>query len=128
MSVRNGREFLSIPGPTTVPDEVLAAMHRPAVDIYNGSDLEQTTDGLLRDLKHVFRTRGKTFIYPANGHGAWEAAATNVFSRGDRALVLESGRFAVGWGEMASMLGVDVEVLNGKHRGAVDPDDGRGSA
>ncbi|MEM9440925.1 MAG: aminotransferase, partial [Pseudomonadota bacterium] len=42
MSVRNGREFLSIPGPTTVPDDVLAAMHRPAVDIYNGSDLEQT--------------------------------------------------------------------------------------
>ena len=121
MSVRNGREFLSIPGPTTVPDEVLAAMHRPAVDIYNGSDLEQTTDGLLSDLKRVFRTDGKTFIYPANGHGAWEAAATNVLSRGDKVLVLESGRFAVGWGEMASMIGVDVEILNGKPRGAVDP-------
>ncbi len=121
MSVRNGREFLSIPGPTTVPDDVLAAMHRPAVDIYNGSDLEQTTDGLLRDLKRIFRTMGKTFIYPANGHGAWEAAATNVFSRGDKVLVLESGRFAIGWGEMASMLGVDVEVLHGKPRGAVDP-------
>jgi alanine-glyoxylate transaminase/serine-glyoxylate transaminase/serine-pyruvate transaminase len=121
MSVRNGREFLSIPGPTTVPDEVLAAMHRPAVDIYNGSDLEQTTDGLLRDLKRVMRTQGRTYIYPANGHGAWEAAATNVFSRGDRVLVLESGRFAVGWGEMAAMLGVEVEILNGKPRGAVDP-------
>ncbi len=33
MTVRSGREFLSIPGPTTVPDEVLNAMHRPAVDI-----------------------------------------------------------------------------------------------
>ena len=121
MSVRNGREFLSIPGPTTVPDEVLAAMHRPAVDIYNGSDLERTTDGLLRDLQRVIRTEGRTFIYPANGHGAWEAAVTNVFSRGDKVLVLESGRFAVGWGEMAAMLGVEVEVLHGKPRGAVDP-------
>jgi alanine-glyoxylate transaminase/serine-glyoxylate transaminase/serine-pyruvate transaminase len=121
MSVRNGREFLSIPGPTTVPDEVLAAMHRPAVDIYNGSDLEQTTDGLLHDLKRIFRTSGKTYIYPSNGHGAWEAAATNVLSRGDKVLVLESGRFAVGWGEMASMVGVEVEILNGKPRGAVDP-------
>src|SRR4051812_38098700 len=36
MSVRAGREFLAIPGPTTVPDEVLRAMHRPAVDIYAG--------------------------------------------------------------------------------------------
>ena len=121
MSVRHGREFLSIPGPTTVPDEVLAAMHRPAVDIYNGSDLELTTDGLLRDLQRVIRTDGRTYIYPANGHGAWEAAATNVFSRGDKVLVLESGRFAIGWGEMAAMIGVEVEVLNGKPRGAVDP-------
>jgi len=121
MSVRNGREFLSIPGPTTVPDEVLAAMHRPAVDIYNGSDLEATTDSLLRDLKRVMRTQGSTYIYPANGHGAWEAAATNVFSRGDKVLVLESGRFAIGWGEMAEMIGVNVEVLDGKPRGAVDP-------
>ncbi len=120
MSVRNGREFLSIPGPTTVPDEVLAAMHRPAVDIYNGSDLEKVTDSLLLDLQRVMRTRGRTYIYPANGHGAWEAAVTNVFSRGDKVLVLESGRFAVGWGEMASMLGVEVEVLNSRPRSAVE--------
>ena len=33
MTVSAGREFLMIPGPTTVPDEVLRAMHRPAVDI-----------------------------------------------------------------------------------------------
>ena len=36
MTVRAGREFLAIPGPTTMPDEVLRAMHRPAVDIYSG--------------------------------------------------------------------------------------------
>jgi hypothetical protein len=29
MVVRAGREFLAIPGPTTMPDEVLRAMHRP---------------------------------------------------------------------------------------------------
>ncbi len=33
MTVRHGREFLCIPGPTTVPDAVLAAAHRPAIDI-----------------------------------------------------------------------------------------------
>src|SRR3979490_360780 len=45
MSGRAGREFLAIPGPTTVPDEVLRAMHRPAVDIYSGP-LVQLTDSL----------------------------------------------------------------------------------
>ena len=46
---------------------------------------------------------------------------TNVFSRGDKILILESGRFAVGWGEMATMLGVEAEILNAAPRRAVDP-------
>jgi alanine-glyoxylate transaminase/serine-glyoxylate transaminase/serine-pyruvate transaminase len=118
--LRSGREFLSIPGPTTVPDEVLNAMHRPAVDIYSGDLLDVTTE-CLDGLRRVFRTAGRTYIYPANGHGAWEAALANVLAPGDRILVLESGRFAVGWGETAAALGAEVEVLPGDPRRAVDP-------
>src|SRR5947209_15655951 len=121
MVVRAGREFLAIPGPTTVPDEVLQAMHRPAVDIYSGP-LVALTDGLLADLSRLFRTTGRSYIYIANGHGAWEAALTNVLSRGDKVLVLESGRFAIGWGEAARMLGAEVEVLAGDFRRAVKPE------
>jgi len=120
MTLASGREFLMIPGPTTVPDEVLRAMHRPAIDIYTGS-LVGLTDSLLADLPKVFGTTGKAFIYAANGHGAWEAALTNTLSRGDRVLVLDSGRFARGWGEMAKMSGLEVEVLPGDWRRAVDP-------
>jgi alanine-glyoxylate transaminase/serine-glyoxylate transaminase/serine-pyruvate transaminase len=101
MSVRAGREFLAIPGPTTIPDEVLQAMHQPAIDIYAGS-LLALTERLHADLRWLFRTKGRAYIYIANGHGAWEAALTNVLSRGDRILVLESGRFATTWGEMAA--------------------------
>ena len=120
MTVRHGREFLSIPGPTTVPDEVLAAMHRPAVDIYSGPLLD-TTATCLADLQKLFRTRGQTYIYIANGHGGWEAVLCNLFSRGDKVLVLESGLFAAGWGRMAESLGVAVEILPGNWRRAVDP-------
>lgn len=115
-----GREFLSIPGPTNVPEVVLRSMHRPAVDIY-ADDLLDTTRQCLHDLKAVFRTEGSTYIYIANGHGAWEAALTNTLSRGDRVLVLESGRFAKGWGEQGDMLGLAVEILPGDWRRAVDP-------
>src|SRR5437588_3997855 len=120
MAVRGGREFLAIPGPTTVPDEVLQAMHRPAIDIYSGA-LIGLTDGLLADLSRVFRTQGRSYIYIANGHGAWEAALTNVLSKGDKVLVLESGRFAIGWGEAARMLGCEMEILPGDFRRAVRP-------
>jgi len=111
---------LAIPGPTTLPDEVLRAMHRPAVDIYSGP-LLALTDGLLRDVARVFNTKGHAYIYIANGHGAWEAALTNVLSRGDKILVLESGRFAIGWGDNARRMGVEVEVLKGDMRRAVRP-------
>jgi alanine-glyoxylate transaminase/serine-glyoxylate transaminase/serine-pyruvate transaminase len=121
MSLRAGREFLSIPGPTIIPDAVLAAMQRPAVDIYSGP-LVALTDGLLADLSKIFRTEGRSYIYIANGHGAWEAALTNVLSRRDKVLVLESGRFALGWGEAARMLGAEVEILPGDFRRAVKPE------
>ncbi len=121
MSVAAGREFLSIPGPTVIPDAVLAAMQRPAVDIYSGP-LVALTDSLLADISRIFGTAGRSYIYAANGHGAWEAALTNVLSRGDKVLVLESGRFAIGWGEAAKMLGAQVEVLAGDFRRAVRPE------
>ena len=118
MVVRAGREFLAIPGPTTMPDEVLQAMHRPALDIYS-EEMVELTQGLLSDLSRLFATKGKSYIYIANGHGAWEAVLSNVLSRGDKILVLESGRFAINWGNAAEAMGADVEVLKGDWRRAV---------
>jgi len=118
MAVRAGREFLAIPGPTTMPDEVLQAMHRPALDIYSDQMVE-LTDSLLRDLSGLFATKGRSYIYIANGHGAWEGALSNVLSRGDKVLVLESGRFAIGWGNAAAAMGAEVEVLKGDWRRAI---------
>ena len=120
MTVRAGREFLAIPGPTTMPDAVLQAMHRPALDIYS-EQMINLTESLLRDLSKLFATKGKSYIYIANGHGAWEAVISNVLSRGDKVLVLESGRFAIGWGQAAAAMGAEVEVLKGDWRRAVQP-------
>jgi len=120
MTVANGRVFLSIPGPTNIPDAVIQAMTRPAIDLYTGEMLG-LTEGLLNDLPKLFRTKGRAYIYAANGHGGWEAALTNVLSRGDKVLVLESGRFAIGWGEMAKTMGVETELLPQDIRRAVDP-------
>jgi alanine-glyoxylate transaminase / serine-glyoxylate transaminase / serine-pyruvate transaminase len=118
MTVRAGREILALPGPTNMPDEVLQAMHRPALDIYS-REMTDLSDGLHRDLSSLFATRNKSYIYISNGHGAWEGALSNVLSRGDKVLVLESGRFAVGWGSAAKLMGAEVEVLKGDWRRAV---------
>src|SRR6202051_2840 len=125
MTVRAGREFLAIPGPTTMPDEVLRAMHRPALDIYS-DQMINLTDSLMADLSKLFATTGKSYIYIANGHGAWEGALSNVLSRGDKVLVLESGRFAVGWGNAARAMGAEGEVLEGDWRRGIRRDEAGG--
>src|SRR6185437_5959508 len=101
-------------------DEVLRAMHRPALDIYSDQMVE-LTDSLLRDLSRLFRTKGHSYIHIANGHGAWKGALSNVLSRGDKVLVLERGRFAIGWGQAAKLMSAEVEVLKGDWRRAVRP-------
>ena len=85
----HGRHRRSAPGYASAP-----------VDICAGP-LLALTDSLHRDIARVFQTAGRAYIYISNWHGAWEASLTNVLSKGDKILVLESGRFAVGWGENA---------------------------
>ena len=107
----NGRPYLAIPGPSVMPDRVLGAMHRASPNIYTGP-LHEMTHSLYPDLAAVARTAHQAAIYVGNGHAAWEAALSNVLSRGDTVLVLATGSFGIGWGAMASGLGVGVETLD----------------
>ncbi|MCY3879062.1 MAG: aminotransferase class V-fold PLP-dependent enzyme [Rhodobacteraceae bacterium] len=119
MYASSGRTYTAIPGPSVIPDRVLNAMHRASPDIYS-TELRDLTSGLIDDLKGLVRTKGEAAIYIANGHGAWEASVSNLFSRGDTVLVLETGLFANGWGGFASALGVNVETIDFGMRSDVD--------
>lgn len=120
MSLANGRTYLAIPGPSVMPDRVLAAMMRPAPNIYDG-DLIDLTHRIVGDLLSLAGTKDHVAIYIANGHGAWEAANANLFSRGDRALVAVTGRFGQGWTASAAAVGVDAEVLDFGLKSPADP-------
>lgn len=111
MNLSQGRPYLAIPGPSVIPDRVLNAMHRASPNIYEGP-LHDLTARLFTDLRRVARTTGHVALYIANGHGAWEAANTNLFSRGDRALVAATGSFGHSWANSVRQLGVEVEVLD----------------
>jgi alanine-glyoxylate transaminase/serine-glyoxylate transaminase/serine-pyruvate transaminase len=120
MSLFQGRPYLAIPGPSVMPDRVLAAMHRPAPNIYAGSLIEMT-ETIFADLRRVACTCGHVVLYIANGHGAWEAANTNLFSRGDRALVCATGVFGTSWATAVRRLGVEVDLLDFGKAAPVDP-------
>ncbi|UWQ50861.1 aminotransferase class V-fold PLP-dependent enzyme [Leisingera caerulea] len=115
VNVSAGRSYLAIPGPSVIPDQVLQEMHRASPNIYAGELVEMTAT-LIPDLRRVARTQHEVAIYIANGHGAWEAALQNTLQPGDRVLVPSSGRFGIGWAEMAQGLGVETDILDfGNH-------------
>ncbi|PYF07814.1 alanine-glyoxylate transaminase/serine-glyoxylate transaminase/serine-pyruvate transaminase [Rhodobacter viridis] len=120
MSLAQGRSYLAIPGPSVMPDRVLNAMHRAAPNIYGGELIDLTAQ-VMTDLRRVAMSSGHVAIYLANGHGAWEAAISNLFSRGDTALSLITGRFGVGWAHHARSLGVTVETIDFGIKAPVDP-------
>ncbi|MEN8982476.1 MAG: aminotransferase class V-fold PLP-dependent enzyme, partial [Planktotalea arctica] len=111
MSLANGRTYLAIPGPSVVPDAVLRAMHRASPNIYEGELVDMMPD-LVADLRRVARTDHHVAIYMGNGHAAWEAALSNVIAEDDLVLIPSTGRFCEGWGEMASGLGAQVELMD----------------
>lgn len=115
MNLANGRSLLAIPGPSVVPDRVQRAMHRTAPNIYEGA-LHELVASLWPDLRAVAGTTQDVAIYICNGHGLWEAADTNLFSPGDKALCLTTGAFGQGWAAHARAMGVEVEVMDfGRH-------------
>ncbi|PCH81091.1 MAG: aminotransferase [Hyphomicrobiales bacterium] len=115
-----GRAFLHTPGPTHIPDSVLNAMHRQSMDL-GDPKFSNACDDIVARLKPLFGTDGDVYIYAANGHGGWEAILTNVFSPGDKILLIETGFFSEDWRDHAREIGLDVETISADWRSGVDP-------
>lgn len=115
-----GPEIVAIPGPTVMPERVLAAMRHAMPDIYAG-ELTEVIDEVFDALPAIAGTTSRPFVPIGNGHAAWEMALTNTLSRGDQVLVLDCGRFAAIWGEMASFNGLVVEEMAAPMGTAIDP-------
>lgn len=115
---RAGRHFLQLPGPSNVPDRVLAAMHRNTID-HRGPEFQALGLRVLEGLRQLFGTEGRVFLYPSSATGAWEAALANTLSPGARVLVFERGFFAQQWGRVAARLGLDVVAVPGDWRRGV---------
>ena len=118
MNLSQGRTYLAIPGPSVIPDRVLNAMHRASPNIYEG-EIHDITATILTDLRRLANTTGHVAIYIVNGHGAWEAANANLFSRDDKALVAATGSFGHSWASSVRRMGVEVDIVDfGKQRRA----------
>ncbi|HKW51005.1 MAG TPA: alanine--glyoxylate aminotransferase family protein [Candidatus Eisenbacteria bacterium] len=105
------KRVLFTPGPTQLPAEVLEAMARPIIhhrtDEYRTQFLEMT-----KLLAEHLGTAQPVLTLACSGSGAMEAAAANVLSPGDEAIVVEGGKFGDRWRVICEAYGVATRMVS----------------
>jgi aspartate aminotransferase-like enzyme len=115
------KQRLLTPGPTPLYPPAVRAMM--ASDIHHRTeDFRKVYRSVLDDLKEVMGTSNDVVMFAASGTGAMEAAVTNLFSRGDKAIVCSAGKFGERWAEITKAYGLEVNVLKAEYGDVVAPE------
>ena len=117
---------LRLPGPTPVPDDVVAAMSQPMMD-HRGVVFGEMFNRLTENLKKAFGTKNDVLILTSSGTGAMEAAIVNTLSPGEKVLVVSIGNFGDRYSRIAKAFGAEVVDLKFPEGEAADPDQVRAS-
>ena len=111
------KNYLFTPGPTMVPPEVTLAEAQPMIH-HRTPQFSQIFYEMSEGLKYLFQTKtGEVFTLMSSGTGAMEACVANVLSKGNKALVVISGKFGERWAELCKCFGIEtitIDVVNGK--------------
>jgi aspartate aminotransferase-like enzyme len=111
---------LRLPGPTEVPERVRQATARPVVN-HRGPEFRSLlarTEGLIQP---VLGTGNRVLFFACSGTGMMEAALVNVVIPGERLLIVSHGQFGERFGQIARMLGAEVDPLDVPWGEAIDP-------
>lgn len=109
-----------VPGPTTLPPQVVSAAGRPI--LYSRSpEFVAIWDEVTARLRTVFQTEGDVLIFGASGTGAMDSAVVNLAAPGERVLVASCGNFGDRWAGICADYGVDALHLEGEWGRPIDP-------
>jgi aspartate aminotransferase-like enzyme len=104
------KQYLLSPGPTPIPNEVALAMSETMIH-HRTPQFNKVFEEARQGLKALFGTKGDVLILASSGTGAMEAAVSNLFSPGDKVLVINGGKFGERWLNIANAFGLDpIEV------------------
>ncbi|MBD3414424.1 MAG: aminotransferase class V-fold PLP-dependent enzyme [Candidatus Aminicenantes bacterium] len=93
------KKYLVSPGPTPVPESVLAEAARPLIH-HRTPEFSDALMEVMRGLQYVFGTKNNVFLLTSSGTGAMEAAVVNTLCARDEVLVINGGKFGNRWTEI----------------------------
>jgi aspartate aminotransferase-like enzyme len=114
------KQYLLAPGPTPIPPEVLLAMAEPIVH-HRAPVYEKILQEVREGLKYLFQTKKEVLIFASSGTGAMEGAVTNTLCAGDKAVVVEGGKFGERWANICKAYGVKAQVFPVEWGRSIEP-------
>lgn len=120
------KQYLLIPGPTPLPDEVLAASSRQMVN-HRGGEFGHLLAEMLEGVRRIIMTRNGVLPFASSGTGGLEAAIVNLCSPGDSVVAICGGSFGERFAAIAEAFGTTVVRVGVPWGRAVDPDAVRGA-
>ena len=111
---------LFAPGPTPVPESVLAALARPVLH-HRTSAFEAIFAQVQQGLRWIFQCQQEVLCLAGTGTAAMDGAVCNFLSPGDVAIFVNGGKFGERWGEILRAYGVKAVEITVPWGEAVSP-------
>ncbi|MGB8952832.1 MAG: alanine--glyoxylate aminotransferase family protein [Candidatus Aminicenantales bacterium] len=104
------KHYLFSPGPTPVPEKVLAVAAEPLIH-HRTPEFSKILMEVTEGLQYVFGTKEDVFVLTSSGTGAMEAAVVNTLCAGDGVISINAGKFGERWGHICRAYGVEVKEI-----------------
>jgi aspartate aminotransferase-like enzyme len=115
------KRYLLAPGPTPVPPEVLLSMAMPIIH-HRSPDFLPVLDSAKKGLQWLFQTKNDVLILASTGTGGMVGAVNNFFNPGEKALVINGGKFGERWTKICQAYGLKVEEIVVEWGYSIKPD------
>jgi len=100
------KQYLLSPGPTPIPNEVALAMSETMIH-HRTPQFNKVFEEARAGLKKLFGTKNDVLMLASSGTGAMEASVANLFSPGDKVLVVNGGKFGERWLNISNAFGLN---------------------
>jgi aspartate aminotransferase-like enzyme len=115
------KKYLFSPGPTMMPQDIMLKMAEPIIH-HREAEYKSIFQEVREGLRYLFQTKNEVLVFTSSGTGAMEGAVSNLLSSGDKALVVQGGKFGERWGEICRAYGIEVRLIDVEWGEAVAPD------
>ncbi|BDU50556.1 pyridoxal-phosphate-dependent aminotransferase family protein [Haliovirga abyssi] len=105
------KNLLMTPGPTPIPEEARFAMAKSIIH-HRTDEYSEIFKELSKNLKYLFKTENPVITLTSSGTGGMEASVANLFSKGDKVVVVSVGNFGERFVKLCDIYGLEVVKLS----------------